>query len=120
MPRLEGYRIVVKDVIADVLDAGLGQMIDGVECLRETGTKPATWPLGRKPFYGRHGLGDDGALVIELVHGDLLVGMRIELPAALQARCNHRRIGLADPGVDGHSRRGADALVHFAHAPESD
>src|SRR5215472_16194424 len=111
MARLEGYRIVVKHVIADVLDAGLGQMIEGVERLRKTGTKPAPWPLAGKRLNDRHGPGDGGALIIELVHGNLLVGMRIELPTALQARCNHLRIGLADPGIDGDGGSGAHALV---------
>src|SRR5215475_1461790 len=120
MPGLEDYRVVVEHVITDVLDAGLGQMIDRVERLGEAGTKPPTRRLARKPLDDRYGLGDDGALVIEFVHGDLLVGMRVELPTALQARCNHLRIGLADPGVDRDSWSGANALVHFAHAPEGD
>ena len=80
-------------------------------------------PRGRLPgelLDHAHGPGDDGALVVELVHGDLLVGVRVELPAAVHAGPDHLRVGLADLGIDGHRRLGADALVHLAHAPEGD
>ena len=112
--------VVVEHVVADVFDAGFGQVVEGVEGLREARAEPAARALAGELLDHRHGLGDDGALVVELVHGDLLVGVRVELPAALQAGLHHLRVGLADPGVDGDGRLGADALVHLAHAPEGD
>ena len=91
-----------------------------VEGLRQARPEPAARALAGELLDHAHGLGDDGALVVELVHGDLLVGVGVELPAAVHAGRDDLRVGLADLGIDGHRRLGADALEHPAHAPEGD
>ena len=109
VPGLERDGIVVEHVVADVLHTGLGQVVERVEGLRQPRPEPAARALAGEGLDDLHGLEDDAALVVQLVHGDLLVGVRVELPAAVHAGFDHGRIGLADPGVDGDRGPGADA-----------
>ncbi len=114
------HRLVVQHPVADIFDAGLAQIIERVEGLRQTRPEPAARALAGELLDHLHRLLDGGALVIELVHRDLLIAMRVQLPARFQAGLHHLRIAFADPGVERHGRRGADPLQHGLHAPEAD
>ena len=117
---LQRHRLVVQHPVADIFDAGLAQIIERVEGLRQAGTEPAARPLAGEFLDHVHRLVDGRALIVELVHRDLLVAMRVQLPARFQTGLDHLRIAFADLGVQRHRRRRADALQHLAHAPEAD
>ena len=120
VPRLERDRLVVAGPVADVFDPGLAQMIDRLEGLRQAGTEPAARPPAGELLDDVERPRDCGALVLDLVHRLLVVAVRVELPAAVEACPDGARIGLAGPGIERDRRPHAEPVEHLANAPESD
>src|ERR1700724_758942 len=88
-----GDRLVVARPIAEVFDAGLAQMIERREILRQARAEPPARTRPGKLLDDVERAEDRFALVSELVHRLLIVAVRVELPAAVEARIDDARIG---------------------------
>src|SRR5207237_9687085 len=85
---------------------------------------PAPWPPHR-PLAGElleyiQGPLDRVALVLELVHRHLDIGMAHEFPAAVARRGRDARIALANLGIDRERRPDAEAPERGVQTPEAD
>src|SRR5208283_2492377 len=71
--------LVVENPVGDVLDAGFGQVIDGLEGFGQTGTLPPTGRLAGKAANRLDSVPDRRALVPDAVHRLLIPAMAHEL-----------------------------------------
>ena len=118
--RAKGHRLVVKDPVADVLDAGLGQVVERVVRVGEPGTPPAARPVAGEFLDDADRPLDDLRLILDPVHRHVLVAVRGQLPAAFETGGHDLRVALADPRVDRYGRRHLQPVEHALKAPEAD
>ena len=117
---LQGHRLVVEHPVADIFDAGLRQIVERVEGLRQARPEPAARRPAPEFADDVDGLLDRAELVLDLVHRDLVVAMGVQLPAGVGDRLDHLRVGLAGAAVDGDGRRHLQPLEHSLEPPEAD
>src|ERR1043166_9636321 len=79
-------RLVIDHPIAEIFDPSLAQMIERGEILGQARAEPAARPRPGKFLDDVEGAENRIALVGELMHRLLIVAMRVELPAAVEAR----------------------------------
>src|SRR5262245_35531333 len=96
------------------------QVVDGFERLRQSGTEPTARPLSRELFDDIERSANRAALILHLVHRLLIVAVRVELPAALEAGIHGTRIGFAAPRIERDRRSNCKPVEDFSDAPESD
>src|SRR5579883_1801713 len=76
-------RLIVKYPIANILDPGLSEIVDGLVGLCEPWAKPPPRTLAREAFKRIDCLDNGGALIGKLLHRYLLDAVSIELPSFL-------------------------------------
>ena len=91
--------LIIEYPVADVLNTCRREMVERVEGLRQARTEPAARSLAREFRDNRYGLVDHCLLVIELVHWDLIIAVRVQLPTGVNAGSDDDRVGFADTGI---------------------
>src|SRR5262245_17766457 len=119
MFRAQRHGLIVAGPIANIFDTCLRQMIDRIVSLSETRPEPAGWAFTRKLLDYVERAVDHIALILELMHGLLIIAVGIELPSAVQAGFNRFGVRLARLRVERDGRRNAEPIEHAANSPES-